>query len=232
MASSQTRFYGLLAVILAVGAAIIGYVAVKEDRAAVTDAGSAALAEPSSGELVGAEVGVSRGSEQAPVVIEEYADYLCGYCQMVAALTLPQVMERYVDTGKARFVFFDFPIHPESLPAAQAARCAGDQDAFWSMSKELFARAREWGSERDPVDKFGDYAERLGLDAGQLEDCVESGKYRGLVLRSQLRARQLGMNATPTFIINGRRIATAMGFDQMAKIIEAELAKQSQQQQQ
>lgn len=225
MASSQTRFYGLLAVILVAGVAIIGYVAVREDQAATTDAGSAVLADMSSGELVGAEVGVARGPEDAPVLIEEYADYLCGYCQMVATLTLPQVMERYVDTGRARFVFYDFPLHEESLPAAEAARCAGDQDAFWPMSEMLFTRMREWRTERDPVSKFGDYAEQLGLDGGQLEDCVESGKHRETVLRSQLRARQLGLSGTPTFIINGRRVGT-MGFDQMAAIIEAELAKQ------
>lgn len=225
MASSQKGFYGLLAVIVVAGVAVIGYVAVREDQAAVPDAGSMALPDMSNGELIGEEVGVARGAEDAPVVIEEYADYLCGYCQMVATLTLPQVMERYVDTGKVRFVFYDFPLHPESMPAAEAARCAGDQGAFWEMSKLLFTRVREWRTESNPVNEFGDFAKQLGLDGKRLEDCVESGQHRETVLKSQLRARQLGLSGTPTFIINGRRAGT-MGFDQMAQIIEAELAKQ------
>ena len=109
MASSQTRFYGALAAIVIVGAALIGYVVVNERQQTLDpDVGSVPLVPE--GELVPADVGISIGDEDAPVVIEEYADYLCPYCGMVASLTVPQVMERYVETGKARYVFFDFPV--------------------------------------------------------------------------------------------------------------------------
>jgi protein-disulfide isomerase len=146
---------------------------------------------------------------------------------MVASLTLPQIMERYVDTGKVRFVFFDFPVHPgeKAILGAEAARCAGDQGAFWSMGKLLFDRAKEWEAKRDPKGVFRRYAESLGLDGAALAECVDSRKYRETVLRSQLRARQLGLTGTPTFLINGRRVTGAMGFDQLAAIIEEELAK-------
>lgn len=227
MASSQAKFYGALVLIVIVGAALIGYVVVN-DRPRTMDPEQGSVPLVPEGELVDAAVGVSIGAEDAPVVIEEYADYLCPYCGMVATLTIPQIMERYVDTGKARFVFFDFPVHPgdRSILGAEAARCAGDQGAFWEMNKTLMARMGEWREERDPRRAFRNYAEALALDGKALSECIESGKYRRTVMTSQLRARQLGLNSTPTFIINGRRVGEAMGFDQMAALIEEELAKQ------
>lgn len=224
MASSQSKFYGVLALILVVGAALIGYAAVREAPEPTVDAST--VPARSDSELVSEEVGISRGSADAPVLIEEYADFLCGYCGMVAALTLPQIMEEYVETGKARFVFFDYPLgSAASMLAAEAARCAGDQGAYWPMQNVLFTRMREWGSKRDPLSTFGEYADALGLDGGALEACVESHEYRDIVLASQQRARQLGLNSTPVFFINGRRHTGAMGYDQMAALIEEELAK-------
>jgi protein-disulfide isomerase len=146
---------------------------------------------------------------------------------MVGTLTIPQIMENYVDTGKARFVFYDFPLRPGAYEyGAQAARCAGDQDAFWPMHKVLLGRMREWGRERNPVGMFRQYAEALRLDGKALGQCVDSEKYREIVLASGQRARQLGIGQTPTFYFNGRQVVGAMGYDQMAAIIEEELAKQ------
>ena len=227
MASSQSKFYGALAVIVALGIAVIGYVVVK-DRQQTTNAVTDSFATDLEGELVSEEVGVSIGSADAPVVIEEYADYLCPYCGMVAGLTVPQILEEYVETGKARFIFFDFPVHPgeNARLGAEAARCAGEQNAFWPMNKVLMGRMSEWGERRDPRGMFRQYADGLGLDGKAIVRCVDAGTYREVVMTSQLRARQLGLSGTPTFIINGRRVGSAMGFDQMSALIEEELAKQ------
>lgn len=226
MASSQSTFYGALVLIVVIGAGLIGYVVVNDRSGPLATADVATPSVPE-GELVSEEVGVSIGSEAAPVVVHEYADYLCPYCGMVASLTIPQIMERYVETGKVRFVFFDFPVHPgeKAILGAEAARCAGDQNAFWPMNKVLMQRMREWEEKRDPRGMFEDYAAGLGLDGSALRSCVEARKYRDVVLRSQLRARQLGLGSTPTFFINERRVGEALGFDQMAAIIEEELAK-------
>jgi protein-disulfide isomerase len=226
MANSQSKFYGLLAVITIAGVALIAYVAINKRSDAA--AGAAEFTIPDvDGELVSADVGVSRGAEDAPVLIEEYADYQCPACGMVGTLTLPQIMRDYVDTGKARFVFFDFPLHEgNSELGAMAARCAADQDAYWPMQKVLLGRMREWGTDRNPKNRVRTYADGLGLDGRALMDCVDSNKYREIVLASQMRARQLGINQTPTFFINGQVVVGAMGYDQMAELIEAELAKQ------
>ena len=166
MASSQSKFYGMLGAILIAGAGLIAFVAINnrsQDATATTEYSSLTT---SSSEMVSGEVGVARGLEEAPVLIEEYADYQCGYCGMVATLTIPQILENYVDAGVARFVFYDYPLNPGS-PAelgAQAARCAGDQNAFWAMHKVLMGRQREWGMARNVPRMFREYADALGLD--------------------------------------------------------------------
>jgi protein-disulfide isomerase len=227
MASSQSKFYGILGVILIAGAGLIAFVVIKNrnpDAIATTEYSSLTT---SSSEMVSGEVGVARGQEDAPVLIEEYADYLCGACGMVATLTIPQVLRDYVDTGAARFIFYDYPLNPGSPAelAAQAARCAGDQNAFWAMHKVLMGRQREWGTARNVSRMFREYADALGLDGTAVEDCVESGVHDAVVQASGERARQLGLNQTPTFFINGQPVVGAMGYDRMAAMIEEELAK-------
>jgi protein-disulfide isomerase len=227
MANSQSKFYGMLAVILIAGGGLIAYVVMNNQRGA--EAGAVDFTPPdlTGADLVSADVGVFRGQEDAPVLIEEYADYQCPACGMVATLTLPQIFSDYVDTGKARFVFYDFPLHPgASELGAVAARCAGDQNAFWAMQKVLFSRMREWGTDRNPERKIRQYADGLGIDGRTLIDCIDSDKYREIVLASQTRARQLGLNQTPTFFINGRVVVGAMSYDGMSAVVEEELAKQ------
>ncbi len=228
MASSQAKFYGSLGVIAVAGVALIGYVATREDPGAtLISAAPAPMAATSSGEIVPLDVGVTKGDEEAPVVIEEYADFQCPYCGMVARLTMPTVIERYVDTGKVRLVFLDFPVHQgeNSYLAAEAARCAGDQGAFWKMHDVLFGRMTEWSGRRNPRSKFREYADSIGLDGEALEECVDSGKHREAVMSSRTRGEQHAVDRTPTFLINGRRVTGAVGFDQLAEVIEEELAK-------
>jgi protein-disulfide isomerase len=225
MAGSQSKFYGVLAAILIAGGALIAYVVVNNQRSAAAEFGEYTPPDVS-GELVSADVGVSRGSPDALLVIEEYADYQCPACGMVGTLTIPQIFAEYVDTGKARFVFYDFPLRPGNpLLGANAARCAADQNAYWAMQKVLFGRMREWGTDRNPKNRIRQYADGMGIDGKALVDCIDAGKYSEVVLASQTRARQLGVEQTPTFFINGQRVVGAMGYDQMVRIIEEELAK-------
>lgn len=228
MAKSQAGFYGVLAAILIAGGVLIGYVVISNREPGTATATEFTVPDLAEGEMVPAElVGVSLGPDDAPVLLEEYADYQCPACGMVGTLTLPQILEEYVETGKVKFVFYDFPLHPgASELGAMAARCAGEQDAYWPMQKVLMGRMREWGQARNSERLIRDYADGLGLDGGALIDCVESGKYREIIMASRERARQLGLGQTPTFFINGRMVTGAMGYDQMAQLIEAELAKQ------
>jgi protein-disulfide isomerase len=227
MASSQSRFYGFLALILVAGAALIGYVVISNRSGAdAGEVGAVPLATVVDGGSA-EQLGVVRGAADAPVTIEEFADYQCTYCAMVATLSVPQVLRNYVDTGKARYVFYDYVLYPGSPAetAAQAARCAGDQDAFWAMQKVLMGRQYEWSTARNPLRMIREYAAGLGLDGEALEACVENGKYRDVVMASTQHAHELGLNSTPVFFFNGRRFEGAMGYDQIAQIIDQELAR-------
>lgn len=228
MAGSQKKFYWALGVIALAGAGLIGYAMTRGGADASPDAVSVQpAADPAA--MVGLDVGVARGSADAPVTLEEYIDYQCPYCAIVSRLTIPDVIDRYVETGKVRYIVFDFPVHPgdKSYLAAEAARCAGDQDAFWPMHDLLFNRMSEWAAERNPTGKFSDYARAMGLDAGAFEGCMDRRKYREVVQANRRRAEQLGLTSTPSFIIDGeRRITGAVGFDRLASIIEEELPPQ------
>ena len=225
MASSQTKFYGMLGAIAIVGAGLIAYMAMRRNPA--TEMVTSGALAGSDGEMVSLEAGIALGSADAPVLIEEYASLQCPYCGMYAQLTFPQIVERYVETGKVRYVFFDFPFDELSVLGAEAARCAGEQNAYWPLHDVLFARMREWGGRRNPTGLFGEYAAGLGLDGSALEACVEDHRYRDAVMTTRRRGEQLGVDSTPTFIINEeRRVTGALGFDQMAELIEEELAKQ------
>lgn len=228
MAASQKKFYMTLAVITVIGLGLIGYVVSRDaPQSEATPSEVQPVADPNA--LVGREVGVARGSPDAPVVLEEYVDYQCPYCAMVARLTIPDVIERYVETGKVRYVLFDFPVHPgeKSYLAAEAARCAGDQGGFWRMHDMLFARMSQWSAERNPVDEFVDYAEALGLDAASFERCMDERKYRDLILANRRRAEQMGLNSTPSFVVDDeRRVTGAIGFDRLAALIEERLPQE------
>jgi protein-disulfide isomerase len=227
MANSQSKFYGFLALILVAGAALIGYVVVSNRGEANTGEVDAVALQNLISSGSGEQLAVVRGSDDAPVTIEEYADYLCGYCGMVATLSVPQVLRNYVDTGKARFVYYDYVLNPGTAApiAAQAARCAGDQNAFWAMHKVLMGRQNEWGRSRNPKRMIREYADGLGLDGAAVEACVENGTYRDVVMASTQHAQQRGLSRTPVFFFNGRPIEGAMGYDQIARVIEEELAR-------
>lgn len=225
MDASQHRFFAALTLILAAGAALIGYRILQWPTPIAVDATAISVACPDGDSLMGEEVGIVRGAPEAPVVIRVYTDYLCPYCGMVARLTIPQIVTGYVETGKVRLILYDFPVHGESSRfGAEAARCAGDQGAYWAMHDILFRRVGEWSGTGDPRDLFRRYGRSLGLEHGAFGECLESREYRCAVVASQNRGRRLGVSGAPTFIVNGHRLAGAVGFDRLAAMIEDQLA--------
>ena len=107
--------------------------------------------------------------------------------------------EEYVDTGKVKLVFLDFPlesIHPLAFKAAEAARCAGDQGESWEMHDQLFAHQKALGTKDLPQ-----HAQALGVDGPAFEQCLDSGKYAAKVRQALDEGRRAGVRATPTFFI-------------------------------
>jgi protein-disulfide isomerase len=167
------------------------------------------------------------GDADAPVTIIEFSDFPCPYCRRYALQTLPKIVETYVDTGKVRYIFNDFPLesHPNALKAAEAARCAGVQGAYWVMHDRLFRDQKEWSQQgaEQVLDTFVGYATDLGLDETAFHQCIESGQYGQQIRQHQWEGQQAGVQGTPSFLINGQLLSGAHPFEEFQRIIEEEL---------
>jgi protein-disulfide isomerase len=152
--------------------------------------------------------GVSRGRADAPITIYQFADYQCPHCAQFASFIEPLIIQNLVDTGKARYVFYEFPLGFKwSFLAARAGRCALEQGKFWEFHGVAFARQQDWSYDRDPAAKFAAYAGTIpGMDAGALESCIRSDRFQKEVSESAQLGQSLGVGGTPTIFVNGRRI--------------------------
>lgn len=172
----------------------------------------------------------SIGSEDAPVVVVEFTDFQCPFCSRHFLETYPQIKVDYVDAGKVRYVFKDFPltsIHPEAMLAAQAARCAGDQGDYVGMHDKLFAGQQEWSGNPDAAGIFAGYATELGLDGDALRACLDSGTHETAVTADLEQGISLGVDGTPAFFINGLFVSGAQPYEVFQQQIEQLLAAQS-----
>lgn len=160
---------------------------------------------------------MTKGPAAAPVTIFEWSDYECPFCQR-AQDVLQRLQGEFPDT--VRFVFKDFPLrsHPNALPAALAARCAGAQGRYWEYHDLLFV-----GQPDLARDHLLGYARRLRLDAAAFTECLDSGRYRDAVLAEQREGREAGVRATPTFFINQRKIEGALPLEEFRDAIRQAL---------
>jgi protein-disulfide isomerase len=140
----------------------------------------------------------ARGSASAKLTLVEVSDYHCPFCRRHTQQTQPQIDREYINTGKVRYVFVDYPIeqlHPEAFKAHEAANCAGDQGKYWEMHAQLFASPT-----RDP-NELAKQAEALGMNGAAFRACLNGGKYSTPVRESVARMQQLGVDSTPMFLI-------------------------------
>ena len=146
--SDMKKFYLLFGAVAAIGIAAVAY---NVGSSVLGEAVSSpiALNLDSDEALVALAQGVAKGDEDAPVTIVEFGDYQCPGCGSFALSVKPQVEGTFVESGQAKFVFYDFPlisIHQHSFLAARAARCAGDQDKFWEFHETLFRNQARWST--------------------------------------------------------------------------------------
>jgi len=165
------------------------------------------------------------GNASAPVTIVEYADFQCPNCAAFFGSVEPELVRRYVDTGKAKLVFRHFAwIGGESKLAAQAASCAGAQGKFWPYHDYLYAHQRGENSGAFSSTNLKSFAAALSLDRATFDSCLDSGAYKGVVDRDFDEVRSLGLTGTPTFLINGQRIVGAQSLAVFAAAIDKQLA--------
>lgn len=154
-----------------------------------------------------AEMGVpvEFGDPEAPFIITEFGDYQCPACQDFASLVKPQIDMQYVESGIARFVFYDYPRHNHSFLAHRAARCARDQnsDAYWNFHNRLFARQSAWAvSGSPPMGAFESIADEIGLDVDDFASCLASEQHADVVSANLRVGIEIGIMGTPSILVN------------------------------
>jgi protein-disulfide isomerase len=158
------------------------------------------------------------GNPQAPITIIEYASLSCPHCAHFETEVLPQVQKKWIDTGKAKLVMRDFPLDRAALRAEMLARCV-PPERYYPLVKTLFATQEEWVLAKDQAAALERIAKLAGIGQKQADACLASKKLENEVAQSRLTAsQQLGVDATPTFFVNGKKFEgapTAAAFDQL-----------------
>jgi len=139
------------------------------------------------------------GDSGAPVTIVEFSDFQCPFCGSFYRGTLPAIRSQYVDTGKAKFIYRDFPlssIHPEAQKAAEAAECAFGQGKFWEMHDKIFENQQSIS-----LASYKQWAKDLGLDSAEFDQCLDSGAKASEVQADFSAGNTVGVSGTPSFVI-------------------------------
>jgi len=170
------------------------------------------------------------GSPKAPVTIIEYASMTCPHCAHFSQTTFPELKKRYIDTGKVRFIFREFPFDKLAAAAFMLARCAhaaagsaGGSDKYMAVVETLFAQQSQWVIDK-PLGPLQDIAKQFGFTADSFKACLTNQKVLDGIEAVRDRAVQkLGVNSTPTFFINGKKIVGDVAIETMAKEIDPHL---------
>src|SRR5579864_318793 len=200
----------------------------EKQQAQLTAMAPKPAAAPAPPEKVQMSVGngwYSLGRADAPVTLVEFGDYQCPFCKRFHTDAYSELKMNYIDTGKVRFVSRDLPLdfHPLALKAAEAARCAGDQNKYWELRDALYTNSAPPND--DVIHKA---VESLSLDAKGFQVCLDSDKYKGEVQKDAGEAAKLQISGTPTFVLaksapdklDGVRIVGAQPFAAFQSAIE------------
>lgn len=164
------------------------------------------------------------GKPKAPITIVEYYSMTCSHCADFDLDTLPQLRKNWIDTGKARFVFRDFPLDKLALRGAMLGRClAADKgpEAYARFIELLMKGQESWTTSKEPFQALDSSARLAGMSKDKIEACVANKKLETYIFEQQLEAqKKYGIRSTPSFVINGKMYAGAMSIEQFDKLLK------------
>jgi protein-disulfide isomerase len=156
------------------------------------------------------------GAENAPVTIIEYASMTCPHCAQFQARTFPKLKERYIDTGKVRFIFREFPLDPLAAGAFMLARCA-DKDKYFAIIDLLFGTQRDWVVP-NPLQPLLNVAKQAGYTEETFNACLKNQQVLDGIQNVRDRAAKvLNVESTPTFFVNGKRVLGDVSIEDLEK---------------
>jgi protein-disulfide isomerase len=175
-----------------------------------------------------------KGDPNAPVTIVEFSDFQCPFCARFFDQTLPQIQQDYIDTGKVKLVYRDFPIesiHANAKAASMAAECADDQKMFWQYHDKLFEGQTQWArlSAEDASNTFKQYASELDLVTDDFNTCLDSAKYSSEINEDFQNGENYGVTGTPAFFIGNDKdgyvtVIGAKPYSSFQQVIDKELS--------
>lgn len=167
------------------------------------------------------------GNAKAKVTIVEFSDFQCPFCRTFWSNTYSQIKRDYIDTGKVRLVFRDYPLsfHEAARPSALAANCANEQGRFWSYHDAIFAEQAKKGQGTIAygVTELKEWARQVGMDMSRFIPCLDSAKYLSEVEQDVADGSAVGVSGTPSFFINGKLIVGAQPYSSFKALIDAAL---------
>lgn len=164
------------------------------------------------------------GKAEAPITIIEYASLTCPHCASFHADVLPEIKKEFIDTGKAKLIYRDFPLDQLAFAGAILARCAGPEKYFTYLNV-LFAQQRQWAAAQDPMAALKQIARLGGMPAEQFDKCLADKALGDYILAQRLEGNQkFNVNSTPTIIVNGKAEPGVPSLDELRKKLNA-LAK-------
>lgn len=213
---SSAPFFLLLLVIVVAGAGGIYYKVESSKQKPIVLAANAELP---------VSEGYLRGKADAPVAIAEFGDFECPLCGQFGNITEPDLRTRIVDAGLASFRFYDFPLpmHANAMSAHLAASCADRQGKFWEMHDAIFQGQGEWNGQAtsNPKKVLAGYVKTLGLDEAAWNTCFDSQAEVARIYAHRKKGQDLGVNSTPTFIIDGVMYAQSFTYDELKKLVDS-----------
>jgi protein-disulfide isomerase len=165
------------------------------------------------------------GNDKAPVTVIEYASMTCPHCAFFQEKTFPELKKRYIDTGKVRYIFREFPLDTLAAAAFMLARCSGEKDnsKYFAMIDTLFRQQRQWAVEK-PIPPLMAIAKQAGFTEKTFDACLANQKMLdGIESIRQRAVKTFKVQSTPTFFINGTAYPGALEIDEMAKLIDAQV---------
>jgi protein-disulfide isomerase len=163
-----------------------------------------------------------QGPADAPVTIVEYASMTCPHCSHFHETTYPEMKKKYIDTGKVRFIFREFPLDPLAAAASMLARCAG-KDKFFPLIEAFFSQQKDWVVQK-PLQPMFAIAKQAGFTQQSFDECLANQQLLNGIEQTRTRAQEkFSVNSTPTFFINGKIFRGALTPEELDKQVAAYL---------
>lgn len=159
------------------------------------------------------------GNSEAPITIIEYASLTCPHCANFHANTLPQIKKEWIETGKAKMIYRDYPLDKYAASAAMIARCA-PKDKYFIFLNAFYAQQKNWSSAPDPIKVLTQLAGLGGMSKDDVDVCLANEALQDGILQMRLEGQmEYDINSTPSFVINGKKV-TNLPYDDFNELLE------------